>query len=57
MNYIDQCLNVLERLIKLCKELKRENEALKRDKADDLRIISELRDKWQREVNLRLSGK
>ncbi len=57
MNYIDQTLDLLEKLIKLCKRQQREIKDLKKTIQDNNNLIHDLRNKWQQEVDKRLSMK
>jgi hypothetical protein len=57
MNYIDQTLDLLEKLIKLCKRQQREIKDLKKTIQDNNLLIHDLRNKWQQEVDKRLSMK
>lgn len=55
MNFIDQYLTTMTRLIQLCKNQKREIKVLKQQLADSKRTNADLKAKWQEEVNRRLS--
>ena len=57
MNYIDQTLDLMEKLIKLCKRQQKEIKDLKKIIQDNNLLIHDLRNKWQQEVDKRLSMK
>lgn len=57
MNTIDKTLDLLEKLIRLCKFQQKEIIELKREIKDNHQVISDLKIKWQNELDRRLSGK
>ena len=57
MNYIYQTIDLLEKLKKLSKRQQREIKDLKKTIQDNNLLIHDLRNKWQQEVDKRLSMK